>query len=594
MNLFDLSKFEKTAEDKHSTTMRHSDGHEIRIVHSSLPKLKREQLKRLKFAKGGDVERLDTGGDVSSNDTNGSEASDGGAPAQTSSPAAGTTINIQAGGSPQPAPQAATPAPIMQTPDIAKMQNPVEAGSMAQSAQGSQEPVKSVPGQPTNPQQTPFNPDFQTNPGQINQMTQQSDQGQKAINMEAGKQASEIQAGKIASDIAIANNIQNNIKTYGDQVKAISDYTLSDKNQINPNAYLQNAGVGAKLANAFGLLAGGLKQGLIGGDNPAMTFINNQIQRDIDAQKNKQENVKTVYGYFKDLYGEGVKATTLTQAAMNNIYDGKFAQIKNKLATPQAEVAYQAILAQHAKENDKAFRDSAMDISSHPGYNGYGRGQQQPQAPDEQAPQQQPTTPGAASDKPPGAQKGEPAWEDVPILKPNAVDLVRKSKTGFYSSDFDKNTTAVNRALAADRLIGQTHGMIDDLYKNAKAGGANEFNSRQKYMSKIVPSIGLPGTEGSVGGNNLQGIFEKFTDASPTMKAFNATRTRLVNEIANATRGTNLGQEEIQKLVNDNLPTYNDSPEEVNRKERNIKLAIKNSVVDLGSLDNLHALNKRK
>jgi len=53
MKLLDLSKFEKIAEDKNTTRMRHKDGHEMVILHAKLPKIHREQLKRLKMAKGG-------------------------------------------------------------------------------------------------------------------------------------------------------------------------------------------------------------------------------------------------------------------------------------------------------------------------------------------------------------------------------------------------------------------------------------------------------------------------------------------------------------------------------------------------------------
>ena len=52
----DLSKFKKTAEDKHTTTLESPEGHAITVMHTKLPALAREQLKRLKMSEGGSVD----------------------------------------------------------------------------------------------------------------------------------------------------------------------------------------------------------------------------------------------------------------------------------------------------------------------------------------------------------------------------------------------------------------------------------------------------------------------------------------------------------------------------------------------------------
>jgi hypothetical protein len=57
--MFDLSKFQKTAEDKDTTTLKHEDGHEMRIMHAMIPKIQREQLKRLKMSEGGEAQEAD-------------------------------------------------------------------------------------------------------------------------------------------------------------------------------------------------------------------------------------------------------------------------------------------------------------------------------------------------------------------------------------------------------------------------------------------------------------------------------------------------------------------------------------------------------
>ncbi len=68
---FDLSRFKKVSSDEKATTMRHSNGHEVKIVHSALSPKMREQIEALpmhapepaKMARGGVVKKMAEGGD---------------------------------------------------------------------------------------------------------------------------------------------------------------------------------------------------------------------------------------------------------------------------------------------------------------------------------------------------------------------------------------------------------------------------------------------------------------------------------------------------------------------------------------------------
>src|SRR5208282_1298556 len=55
MKGLNLSQFEKVKEDKDNVHMKHKDGHMIIIAVKALPKVQREQIKRLKMAEGGNV-----------------------------------------------------------------------------------------------------------------------------------------------------------------------------------------------------------------------------------------------------------------------------------------------------------------------------------------------------------------------------------------------------------------------------------------------------------------------------------------------------------------------------------------------------------
>ena len=68
---FDLSRFKKVSSDAKSTTMRHANGHEVKIVHSALSPAMRAQVDSLpshqepiKMAKGGVVKKMADGGET--------------------------------------------------------------------------------------------------------------------------------------------------------------------------------------------------------------------------------------------------------------------------------------------------------------------------------------------------------------------------------------------------------------------------------------------------------------------------------------------------------------------------------------------------
>ena len=53
--------------------------------------------------------------------------------------------------------------------------------------------------------------------------------------------------------------------------------------EIDPEQYMNSRSTGTKIANAIGLLLGGISSGVLGGENPAMAAIKMHINNDIDA-----------------------------------------------------------------------------------------------------------------------------------------------------------------------------------------------------------------------------------------------------------------------------------------------------------------------
>lgn len=67
------------------------------------------------------------------------------------------------------------------------------------------------------------------------------------------------------------------------------DYARSSS--IDPDHFWNSRSTGQQLAAIFGMVAGGILQGIRGGENPAMTMINQAIDRDMRAQQQNREHL---------------------------------------------------------------------------------------------------------------------------------------------------------------------------------------------------------------------------------------------------------------------------------------------------------------
>lgn len=90
--------------------------------------------------------------------------------------------------------------------------------------------------------------------------------------------------------------LQKDTKRHFDELNADFEAAYSDlrDGHIDPNHYMGSMDTGAKVTTAIGLLLGGLGGGLTGQGNPALDFLNKQIDRDIAGQQanlNKKETL---------------------------------------------------------------------------------------------------------------------------------------------------------------------------------------------------------------------------------------------------------------------------------------------------------------
>lgn len=203
--------------------------------------------------------------------------------------------------------------------------------------------------------QMPQNPDVPQVPqaaGQINPMigsqqnmlaglTNAFKEQQAGINKEAqamgelGRQQAQAAQEQQRSAEALQTHQQQAYNALMDErSNLMKDY---QNGTIKPQHYLESMGTGAKVGTAIGILMSGLGSGLAGQENMAMGFLNNQINKDIDAQKAnlgiKENLLNANYKQFGNMHD----AMNMTRAMQNDIYASKIAQAAANVQDPLAK-----------------------------------------------------------------------------------------------------------------------------------------------------------------------------------------------------------------------------------------------------------------
>ncbi len=505
-----LSKFKKTAQDHMSTTLKDPNGHEIRIVHSSLPAIQKKQLEGMPMA------------------------------------------FADAGVVPPPAD---AQAPTDQTPSAA--------------AQMAQTPVNAEVGA-TPANENLVSPDQTLNAPAAVGLEQKAAREQQAIETAKGVQTANIEKGYNDQKAALAQQEQNNINAVKKHADDYADYIT--KNPIDPSHYQENQGAGRKVTNALALLAGGFGQGLVGGSNPAMDFLNAQIDRDIASQKSNSENKKNVYGAYRELYGDELAATTAAKASLLDVYNHKMQLLAAQLGTPQAKANADAFAAKAAIERNQLLLDTAGRLGTlSSGSNVLGEAPAAPgPAHSETTQAEQPKTPwykkspaealhdAAANTFGYGEQataemdkelKKPEGYYESHILAPGAVQHFKNlAYTPKAKEDLPAIQAQFNQATQAEKGLAQVNDTFEKLAKEAQEGSVGG-NLRRR------------------GGNALGSV----PVLGGVAKGYDSDQTSLLGYISAALKGTNIGPNQIQEVVDANSPEHGDSPELVRKKLNNIK-----------------------
>lgn len=313
MSSLDLSKFKKVGANKTHTVFQHPEGHVIHVAHKAVKHEDKGALKGLP------VQNMAQGGMVKDPFKAFGEIAQPTKPLPPMDPAKLKAFKAFADGGeviPDGTEQPLEQPPMQQELPIPQQwMQPQAAPQAAPMAMPEQvNPIGANNGLPEGDRQPASQPqgaDFNQIPGYA--------QADNAINL--GKSIQEKQMGAETSarqkhlaavdEVArVENDHRKELLTNIAQVtKEIGDGT------INPNQYVENMSVLGKVGTAVGMvLAGYGTKGI--GENPALTFLNQQINRDVDAQKAGLGQRKTLLEAYQKQFGDSLVAENMTKATL--------------------------------------------------------------------------------------------------------------------------------------------------------------------------------------------------------------------------------------------------------------------------------------
>lgn len=559
MNLKDWMKLE---EDDKTVILAHPKGHTMRIYIHALPKIQREQLKRLKMAKGGEVNPgiSEQGKDVrhakKSKDRSERDMSMDFAKEEAKSRAKFEREHVN--------PKLKGLADGGEVTDDSKDQSDAnQSGNPININVGSQAPTTATPAATVIPTQTAMNVPVIPSAKQVTgsslpqeaQNTLQSvEQGKSGIQGQALIDAAKAQAAvpaiqkSLEQEQNIADQNANAFKEITQHTNDFNDYI--NKNPIDPKHYQESMGSGQKVGTAIGLFLGGMGTPF-GGHNFAFDALQKQIDRDIDAQKQRTENQKTVLGAYEHLYGMNNISTALAKASMNDIYAKKIQLGAAQLGTPQAQVNSNMALQKLGQESEQLRMGAAAMLGN-----------------------------ARAQGKQVGPKINQPQAVNHPLqgtlLNSNAESAYLKAKYNpLLKEQMPQLTAQYNQATQADKALNNVNDIFLNLSKMSEEGGIKGRVNRTMSPHTIgalgaglgtlagaVGGLGLGAIPGGIGGGAAgeaigHGIHQMTnTDVN---RRYEAEQTNLKGFLSSALKNTNVGGEAIDEIVSKNSPEYGDS-----------------------------------
>ncbi len=381
-DVLNLAHFRKVHEDAHTTTLAHPSGHSIKVAHGALSEPMQAQLKAMPIAGQSDqkVQKLADGGEAKESPADWQEAERkrhwamSSQPDPDAAPAdSGSPLTPMPGAEPPAAGPMVSSGPMTQetapaaaanagqgTPSAPEAPATPTSADNAPTATNMSVPMPAAPAAPTGP--TPMELAQKGILGGYG-LSEQGVRGEAAAQGALGKQqaANEISHQQALDDLAITADAD--YKEHEQEVR--QSVAEIEKGQIDPDHYMNTklGSTGAKIRTAVGMLIAGLGSGLTGGENPVIKQLNENINRDIEAQRTNLQNKHTVLGAMERLYGDKQVANNIYRATEMERYLSAGRQAIAQNADPMARAVMQQRLGPLEVQKNQYLQQAAMQTA---------------------------------------------------------------------------------------------------------------------------------------------------------------------------------------------------------------------------------------
>lgn len=127
--------------------------------------------------------------------------------------------------------------------------------------------------------------------------------------------------------------------------------------QVDPTHYLGSQSTGQKAITAIGLILGGMGGGITHQENPALKYLNAQIDRDIDAQKTELGKKQTLLSMNMQKFGQLDQAMQATRIQMLDLANSRIeeagAKAESQIAKARALQASGQLKGRREKEQQE-------------------------------------------------------------------------------------------------------------------------------------------------------------------------------------------------------------------------------------------------
>jgi hypothetical protein len=293
----DIKHFKRISSDQHKTVLQHPDGHHLVIAHEHLSPKMRAEVAAIKEAPS---QKMFKGEEVKEPSVLSQDSGE-------FAPASGMQGSLvpteeQAGILSQPQSE-----PIMsQQPQAPQGDQPTIA------------PKINLSNNPNDPWGTQ---------GMVDQLTRGIENQRQGITDAAtaqGAQAKE-ESQAIKQGLDQQQALQQHYEQANQQIEGERQGFMNDlkNSHIDPDQYLTNMSGGQRVGTAIGLILGGIGGGLTGQENPAMKFLQNQIDRNIEGQKSNVGIKNNLLEANRQHFQDEKSATDMTRVMMNDMLSHK-------------------------------------------------------------------------------------------------------------------------------------------------------------------------------------------------------------------------------------------------------------------------------